>query len=109
MLSMSSLNSTLLSAMTIYIGSVHIPDVTKVTLSSVRLWQTITSVLVISYIALLKLLCISSQYTMLYQHSDCTVVYVQLNFKCTAIGSQACMHIWYTVLHMHEVKTFVSL
>jgi len=42
-------NNRLLSTEAIYIGPVCIPDVTKVTLPSVRLWQTVTGLMTISY------------------------------------------------------------
>jgi len=47
----------MLSGEAIYIGPVCIPDVTKVTFTSMRLWQTVTSLMVISYIARLAVVC----------------------------------------------------
>ena len=49
---MNSQKDRLLSTETIFdVGPVHIPDVTKVTITSMRLRQTATGLMVISYIA----------------------------------------------------------
>ena len=53
----SLLNSLLGSEAIFDVGPVRIPDVTKVTITSMRLWQTATGLMVISYIAPRAVVC----------------------------------------------------
>ena len=54
----NSLLNRLLSTEAIFdVGPVRIPDVTKVTITSMRPWQTATGLMVISYIAPQAVVC----------------------------------------------------